>query len=793
MIVIKNLKKTHINSKTNKKVALENVNLTLPDKGLVLITGDSGSGKTTLLSILAGLDTFDSGSLVINGVEFSGYKQKDLDKWRSQESAFVFQEFNLISDYTVAENIKVSKNFQGQECTDEEVKSVLKKVKLTGFEDRMLKDLSGGEKQRVAIARALIRNPKVLFIDEPTAHIDQPSAKKILTFLKKISETILVVCVSHDIDTIKPFVNRMVTLKKGKVSSNRAVLGKKKKVAKKKPVKKKKEVPVVEPEPIDYKESRKNRHLYTIGANHVLKRKSRTIALVLLASFSLLFFAVFYMMSFYSQSLTLARSASLESPAYVALSGEISSELYDDLRDNQEGIRLAKYSSINWSSHIKGLVEVATPVNNTVGEVNVYGQRILCGKYPSYSDSTAAEIVITDYIASLILEEKIELRNDTGAIVIKATDIEDIIGNAILSENGVYLSISGIVKTDYLVYKNVEIGSKEYDNYLYNLDAIYSVIHVTPGFTQNYVTIAGLVNVNNVFVNAEKMQPYVASVGTLSSKGSKIVTHPTLGAVYDGGIGEGEIIVSNDFFDDYKNNVNAYKPTLSVNLSINGGSYKTYTIIGVLQNSPSDATTILVSDEAFSVGEDNVAKQSLFKVSKVVFNVSGISVNGLASFIDKGLSNDLVFESSNTKYINELSNNIDLFKTAIIVFGVFSLIFACVLVYNYLTLYIIRTKKDIGVLRSLGASAGDIATILLTAVGIMFISCFAVSSILTTLAAIVINAFVSATALIPFMVIHLTWHLYLVLFGVCLLVSLAATIVPIIKYSRQTPVEQLKY
>ena len=168
MLEVKNLTKIYRPKKGVPVVALDKVNLKFPEKGMVFLLGKSGSGKSTLLNLLGGLDKYDNGEIIIKGVSSKKFKQQHFDSYRNTYVGFIFQEYNILEDFTVGANIALAIELQGRKATDEELNNILKEVDLEGYGARRPNELSGGQKQRVAIARALVKNPKIIMADEPS-------------------------------------------------------------------------------------------------------------------------------------------------------------------------------------------------------------------------------------------------------------------------------------------------------------------------------------------------------------------------------------------------------------------------------------------------------------------------------------------------------------------------------------------------------------------------------------------------------------------------------------------------
>lgn len=219
MIAVKNLSKIY-KSKKQQTVALDGVSLNLPDSGMVFILGKSGCGKTTLLNMLGAMDTFDGGDIVVEGRALSSLSSAERDAYRNTYVGFIFQEYNLIEDFDVEQNIAVAQELQRKEPSDEEITALLNSLGLDGIEKRNISELSGGQRQRVAIARALIKSPRLLLCDEPTGALDSESGESLMHLLKDISRDRLVVVVSHDRDFAGRFGDRIIELKDGKVISD---------------------------------------------------------------------------------------------------------------------------------------------------------------------------------------------------------------------------------------------------------------------------------------------------------------------------------------------------------------------------------------------------------------------------------------------------------------------------------------------------------------------------------------------------------------------------------------------
>jgi len=211
---IKNVKKSYGEGGSFVQV-LKGVN-TFVEKGqMCVIQGTSGSGKSTLLNCIGGLDVMDSGSIIVDGTEIFGMKNKMLSEYRRANLGFIFQFYNLVPNLTVKENIQVCEYLTNNPLNMEELLDVLG---LTEHQNKFPSQLSGGQQQRCAIARALIKNPKLLLCDEPTGALDSNTSRDILALLEEVNQKYqtTMVIVTHN-NSIKNMVHKVIYLKDGLV------------------------------------------------------------------------------------------------------------------------------------------------------------------------------------------------------------------------------------------------------------------------------------------------------------------------------------------------------------------------------------------------------------------------------------------------------------------------------------------------------------------------------------------------------------------------------------------------
>lgn len=221
MLQIKNIRKEYKTGDLVQK-ALDGVSLNLRDNEFVAILGPSGSGKTTLLNIIGGLDRYDSGDLIINGISTKKYKERDWDSYRNHTIGFVFQSYNLIPHQTLLANVELALTISGISKAERKKRAqeALARVGLGEQVHKKPSQLSGGQMQRVAIARALVNNPDIVLADEPTGALDSETSIQVMELLQEVARDRLVVMVTHNPELAQQYATRIVNLRDGKIRSD---------------------------------------------------------------------------------------------------------------------------------------------------------------------------------------------------------------------------------------------------------------------------------------------------------------------------------------------------------------------------------------------------------------------------------------------------------------------------------------------------------------------------------------------------------------------------------------------
>jgi len=223
MIKLENVNKYFYRHKKNQIHVINNTSVTLGDNGLVALLGPSGCGKTTLLNAIGGLDKINSGKIYVNGKKIAKRRMSKVDKIRNLNIGYIFQDYLLVDDMTVFDNVALSLKISGIKSKEEikkRVNYVLEKVGMYRYRNRFANMLSGGERQRVGIARAIVKNPSIIIADEPTGNLDSKNTIEVMNIIKAISKDRLVILVTHENELAEFYASRILRIEDGTIISD---------------------------------------------------------------------------------------------------------------------------------------------------------------------------------------------------------------------------------------------------------------------------------------------------------------------------------------------------------------------------------------------------------------------------------------------------------------------------------------------------------------------------------------------------------------------------------------------
>ncbi|MBP3897904.1 MAG: ABC transporter ATP-binding protein, partial [Mogibacterium sp.] len=220
MITLDRVNKYYNKGKANQIHVIDNTSMTLPDRGIVCLLGPSGCGKTTLLNAIGGLDSVNSGKIKIDNQLITRFSSSKIDSIRNARIGYIFQNFNLLDDRTVFENVAIALRMIGikdNKVINNRVRYCLEKVGIDQYRNRLTSALSGGQRQRVAIARAIVKNPRIIIADEPTGNLDSANTLEIMNIIKTISKDRLVILVTHERHIAEFYSDHVAEMKDGKI------------------------------------------------------------------------------------------------------------------------------------------------------------------------------------------------------------------------------------------------------------------------------------------------------------------------------------------------------------------------------------------------------------------------------------------------------------------------------------------------------------------------------------------------------------------------------------------------
>ena len=719
MIQIEHLSKTY-NGGSNAVKALNDVSFTLPSSGLIFILGKSGCGKTTLLNLLGGMDNPTEGDIIVNGQALHAKREKDLDSYRNNSVGFVFQEFNLLENYTVGSNVSLALQLQNRKATRREVDDVLRRVELVGSDgktlyDRKISQLSGGQKQRVAIARALIKEPEIILADEPTGALDSETSASLFTLLKGFSQNKLIVVVSHDRENAERYGDRIIELKDGKIVSDKKTCEEK--------------AATVHPVKIERKGHLPFARVLTMGLTGFRKKTVRLVLSIILAVFSLTIF-VFAVSAMNADVILSELKTSYDNGAQtVTLTAYVQYTATVEYSNGRSFKREDEHDYIFSEEQLATLQEQTTiyPIlemekGSTAGEyldkddltINqrlnpyIYFSASFIPRYVVVDKNTAAEdlgfsaitensrlpqtsdeIAITDYHADLFM--RFGYRGGQDGAVQQIDSAEDLIGKTIYGR-----TIVGVYSTEESL-----AWLKQYDK---DFDGIY---------LENY-SDAAYIDVDGYFYDW--------------SRGDHMIKTALIG---------------------------------SEGLEMTEISKVLYRLTGNAGNDKKLIESIFYHDNTVEKTETMTYYYSRDNSVQVSSAYSG-------------------FTAAAWMFTDEM------FLTPALIIGIVVAIFSALLLMNFLLVTTEARKREIGILRALGAGKMDTINICLAESAIIGIADFVLSLIAGSIACLIINRifrfYLFSIGILP------AFYLFLLCFGAVAL----ATILPALKISKQKPIDILK-
>ncbi len=842
MIELKNINKIY-RSKGQEFQALNDINLKFGDKGMNFILGKSGSGKSTLLNVIGGIDSYDSGELIIDGVNTKEYKKSDYNTYRNTYIGFIFQEFNVLKSLTVYENIALSLELQHKNLKDEHknIQQIIDKVGLSGLENRMMNQLSGGQRQRVAIARSLIKNPRVIIADEPTGNLDSKNSKNIMELLKELSYDHLVIVVTHNDQLAREYSDRTIEIKDGFVIKDNFSLNEESSSYTLSPI----SVPI--------------KTSLRLSIKSIFKNLKRFVFMILLFAIALVFAGVVINMYLADTTMIYSEFQQAYNNNIVDLSSEFSSNGYtqsagfyefqlsdlDAAYPNPETYIKIRGMDFNLPIDDNSVIENSFFLNNIqrihfVTDGNV-AKTVLGTPLHTYSksilDNTLIKVGITDYLA-----ENLIFQRYFGDEV---KSIKDLLGKRLTFDNFKNsFIITRIYDTNYEDYQKYfpQFSENEEDakgqNAFFDNVLFYNSLFI---YTDNdYSKLFDYTNIN--YIETDAIYSMVGSTGKNSGLKIKIYdneivseqlkpTNKVAAAPVPSAEGEPvQVAVTTGFFEKFlnikineseleegKNICDAYfdKIYFGIPYYVEGNSEPIYkdvfssNFLCLTSYVPSNftfiITTVIEDDEPILYTAPMIAGEK--ETFKNIVN-SKFTGGAYLTLFFTDLSHDAQQENANlfrnfidnemlinnkcfTKILlvdNFIKNNIALFLGVFFVFALFSIL----LIFNFVIINIKNSTRDIGIYMSLGFSGWKISLIYLFQVIILGLAAFIISFFGVMIFLSVLDAHFTAISAVNLEIIKMSFLGTLIMLGIALLIPIISVIVPLYNLSRKNPVDVIK-
>ncbi len=700
MIRLNNVSKNYYSKKKKEINALYNINIEFKDKGFVCILGKSGSGKSTILNVLGALDKFDEGQLFINEFNTENYKQKDWDNYRGKYVGFIFQEFNLLEDLTVKENIALTLEILEYNSVEilQRVEDILNKVDLTDFGDRRVNELSGGQKQRVAIARALIKNPYLILADEPTGNLDSETSLIILNLLKDISKEKLVIMVTHDEEFANKFADRIIKLQDGNIVND--ITNNE-----------------IDNRPISFDDNENTlqlpfKYALILALKSLLSKKLKLFFIYVLFIMSLIMMSFALIFTNFNFSETTYKTFKINnlsnydfnypnSCLYNCVSQNIQiSQNISSLQKKYPNIGI--YEMIDQEISFAQLKQNFIPVNTNysayIQNVVIYNDNniqfsLLFGDMPQ----TDNEIIVTDDIAQALIAQGI----------INVNNIQEVVGQDIhyyTINSDIPLKISGLINTEnnnlsLFVYLNnnnlsyIKTNTNAFNTHLLsgnNINSSFGIINRLP---------SNLANNSDLYY------------GNVPSKDTEVAV--TLGYILKNlNISYDTFTNNKEFYlENYLNKSIHLKTAPSDKIGFQPIT-NAYTIVGVIDN----MTDVYNSYQYYSLFFENNYFNDAYDQYYNSFTHEGKIDLSTNAFINVKILSDVnrlnyIHNTSVSDKLYSYSQYINEFKNITLGITIFISLFTSLLIYSFISNSIEHKKKDIGILRSLGLKGKDCSKI----------------------------------------------------------------------------------
>jgi ABC-type lipoprotein export system ATPase subunit/ABC-type lipoprotein release transport system permease subunit len=791
MIDLKLLQKVYTDSGL-PTIALHDITLSLPSKGLVFITGKSGSGKSTLLNLLAGIDTSDSGDILFNSENMSQYNEKQLNFYRNHYVGLIFQEFNLIDKLSVRDNVSLGMptTKEHKETHEKKIDALLDLMDISHLKSSLASHISGGEKQRTGIARGLIKDPFMILADEPTGNLDSENTDRTLQLFKTISKDRLVVVVTHDTENALLYGDRVIELRDGSVVSDTFT------------------------ETEIFTEISNKPHFptnkgksETIRLDIILmfmrsflsKRRFRqviSVVMITVALFLINMGLVYYMYDFNKATINVFKDSEIEQIAlYKYNDNEDKEYFYSFTIDEIENLK-KDYPIIHFDVMYSNPIQATGVYNSLLSPIKISTDSI----YDSMSFSNIimvdessqydilygnlpiqdGEIVISDYMANMII--KYQYYDDVSTI-------DTLVGQELI-EGKKELTISGIINTDYESYYDVNKNQETmYKTGFYiNQNLYYKAIYTTPSTYDTILHSTGKLKLltaqeyKNILIGSNYDETMGPLIGNVPTEDNEIMISLSVLERY-----MNEVIIAGDITGN-TNEISAYlNKQISLDLTYYDMGITEYTVSGIIDDFNTGNSIPLFFSQDLLNHFDYENKDSGYMIGLTA------SVNGnYESIVTIVNEQDVRYMTRFSPELYSMSDIVIHTVPMIEVIGILIIVIALLIMTSYISYTIVSSIKEIGIIRSLGLSKIEVSKVYVLQNLFIVLIAFIISTILVIVSITIQNKEISRAWELSTGILYFDYLTFVITIIIAILISFIASIIPVVKINKLPPISVIR-
>ena len=747
MIELRNVTKVYKPSKGVTVKALSNINLSFKEKGFVVLTGESGSGKTTLLNILAGLDNYTQGDMLIDNISTKKIKEIAWDEYRNKRVGIVFQNYSLLEEFSVKKNVSLVLELQRIDDKKEWVDWALDRANMYEYKNKRVRNLSGGQKQRVAIARAIVKNPQIILADEPTGNLDTINSEEIFKLLKELSKEHLVVVITHNEELAKKYADRLIRLVDGEIVEDKKVSEE----VLEEPSKEKSLPP----------KGLKVGSILSLGLSSMAKQWFRLLATIMMLIVMLTSIGIALGVSRYSKNEVLAKVVlegdntllaikknDIDNPYFTSKDNKFFEEngyKYIEILDNDENLAFHKYQTDNLLYYYKMLAMKPYYSLQPNGFIAIedlkdcgINYNLVNGRWPENN----FEVCITKYTANVLLADSAAVYSNPET---RPLTQEELLRLPIQINNYHNVTVVGIVETN--LDEEYYSGAKEkYNELIEELKGVHNVIFATKTFVNeiiNYNPIIRISYPDYMLVSDMYFYKYVSKSHIYTiNKASRFGNYEFNYIYGDNKLDVGEVFVTKNMFirllNEKLGRVEYTIDTVNIDEIIHNEIRAGFKFDSKIMSFINQTENELETAEFYVVGltdcpkpvisddyEELVDTTIITRSSTYLVDIRSLDVDQLMKLAD-----NYTITTSKIYDVNSVSNRANQIKVLGILLGILFGLLSIITIIDFTQASIKGSYRHIGIIRAIGARKIDIYKIYIVQTIILAVISIVVASLL---------------------------------------------------------------